>query len=261
MASCSTRAVHLYYTDGSDGERGTLGAAFVCRPLTVAHRLPPYTTAFQIELTALLLALRHASEEYVGDIHLFIDSLASLHSLHHDSPKDNIQLLSAIHQQLGVIYRSGTCYWIPGYVGVSGNKRADTAAQIAGVGPRVTFTILRSVSSIKTTVNREALKATRNLFDTVPVGILIRHGNSTRITPPFTPPDSWCCHTRHSPTSWSPVFHTDTSDRSRALPTLLCGEGEPSSPLPAPLFSDTRPPSTPVRSGLKGLSPIRRAVL
>ena len=40
------------------------------------------------------LALRHAGEGYVGDMHLFTDSLASLHALHHDYPKDNIQLLS-----------------------------------------------------------------------------------------------------------------------------------------------------------------------
>ena len=90
MASCSTRAAHLYYTEGSVGERATAGAAFVCGALIVAHRLPPYTTAFQAELTALRLALRHAGEGYVGDIHLFTDFLTSLPALHHDSAKDNI---------------------------------------------------------------------------------------------------------------------------------------------------------------------------
>ena len=94
--------------DGSVGERITAGATFVCEQLIVAQRLPPYTTAFQAELTALLFALRHAGEGYIGDIYLFTNSLASLHALHPDSPKDNLQLLSDIYQQLAVLYRSGT---------------------------------------------------------------------------------------------------------------------------------------------------------
>ena len=76
VASCSIPAARLYYTDGSVGEDGTAGAAFVCGALIVAHRLPPYITAFQTELTALLLALRHAGEEYVGDIYLFSPTLS-----------------------------------------------------------------------------------------------------------------------------------------------------------------------------------------
>ena len=131
--------------------------------------LPPYITSFQAELTALLLALRHASEGYVGDV-----------PLHYDSPKDNIQLLSSIH--LAVLYRSGTavtCHWVPGHVGVSGNERADTAARLAGAGPRVIFTILRSASSIKTPVNRAAMKATRSLFNT-PVEASGRHPGTPR---------------------------------------------------------------------------------
>ena len=129
VASCSTRAARLYYTDGSIGEMGTAGAAFMCGSLIVAHKLPPYTTVFQADLTALLLALRYASEAYVGDIHLFTDSLTSLHALHHDSPKDNIQLLSAIHQQLTVLYWSGTavtCHWVPRHVGIWENERLDS---------------------------------------------------------------------------------------------------------------------------------------
>ena len=142
----------------------------MCGPLIVTHRLPPYTTTFQAEVTTLLLALPHAGECYVGDIHLLTDSLASLHALHHHSHQDNIQLLSVIHQQVAVLYWSGTavtCHWVPGHVGVSGNeslKRADTAARLAGAGPRVTFTILRSASSIQTGVNRAAMNATRSLF-------------------------------------------------------------------------------------------------
>ena len=52
------------------------------------------------------------------------------------------------------------------HVGVSGNERANTVAQLPGAAPRVTFIILRSASSIKTTANRVAMKVTRNLFDT-----------------------------------------------------------------------------------------------
>ena len=57
VASCSTQAVILYYMDGLVGERDNAVVAFVCGPFIVAHRLPPYTTALQAVLTALLLAL------------------------------------------------------------------------------------------------------------------------------------------------------------------------------------------------------------
>ena len=55
------------------------------------------------------LALRHAGEGYVGDMHLFTDSLASLHALHHDSPKDNIQLLSTNNW----LFFTGTALQLP----------------------------------------------------------------------------------------------------------------------------------------------------
>ena len=166
VASCSTRAARLYYTDTLVGEKGTAGAAFVCGPLIVAHRLPPYTTAFQAELTAVLLALRHGSEGYVGD--------TSFHRLpcltaRPPSRLSERQHPAVVHQQLAVLYWNGTavtCHLVSGHVGVSGNERVDTAAQLTGAGPRVTFTILRSTSSIKTAVNRAAMKASRSLFDT-----------------------------------------------------------------------------------------------
>ena len=57
VASCSTQATCMYYTDGLVGERDSVGTTFVCRPLIAADRLAPYTTPFQAEVATLLLAL------------------------------------------------------------------------------------------------------------------------------------------------------------------------------------------------------------
>ena len=121
-------------------------------------------------------------------------------------------------------------------------------------------------SGIRTSVNllihqhRNHAQPIQHRGGRVPVGILVRRGNSTRTTPPSAPPDSWCCHTCHSPVSWAPVFEADTPERTRALSTLLGGRGRPSSPLSGPVSSDTHPPP-PCGLDSKGLSPIRRPVL
>lgn len=170
VASCTSPDARHYYTDGSVGEDGAAGAAFVSGDYISSHKLPPYTTAFQAELTAILLAFMDAYEGDATVIHLFTDSLSAIQVLRSNSPRDNVQLVSAIHYYLALLYRRGAntnMHWIPGHVGVSGNEKADSAARLAGTGPRVTFSILRSAASTRRVVDKAANTATQNTFVTV----------------------------------------------------------------------------------------------
>ena len=166
MASCTSPGARLYFTDGSVGVDGT---AFVCGASTGTRRLPHYTTAFQGELTAILLALIHACERGHSDIYLFTDSLSALHALRNNAPGDNVHLLCAVHFHLALLHRGGSdCsfHWIPGQVAVAGNDNADGTARLAAAGQQVNFHILRSASSIKRAIDAAAISATRNNFVT-----------------------------------------------------------------------------------------------
>ncbi|KAG0723007.1 hypothetical protein GWK47_005778 [Chionoecetes opilio] len=77
IAPLSTPATRFYLTDGSAGENGMSGSAFVSGALQRSLRLPDNSSAFQEELVALLSALHHACESPVPEIHLFTDSLCS----------------------------------------------------------------------------------------------------------------------------------------------------------------------------------------
>ncbi|KAG0711687.1 hypothetical protein GWK47_002219 [Chionoecetes opilio] len=65
IAPLSTPATRLYFTDGSAGENGKSGSAFVSGALQRSLRLPDNSSAFQAELVALLSALHHACESPV----------------------------------------------------------------------------------------------------------------------------------------------------------------------------------------------------
>ncbi|KAG0719264.1 Gag-Pol polyprotein [Chionoecetes opilio] len=199
IAPLSTPATRLYFTDGSAGENGKSGSAFVSGALQRSLRLPDNSSAFQAELVALLSALHHACESPVPEIHLFIDSLSALHSLNATTFKDNVQLLSSTHHQLLILYRLNSdvfLHWVPSHVGLSGNERADEAARIASTAPEVTFPLLPSYAQIKSSVNRAALQASQLLLNDA-----MEHGSrsatwyitATRQTPHlhlsrFTPP-------------------------------------------------------------------------
>lgn len=141
------------------------------RHTSSGHRLPTYTTAYQAELMAILMALQHAHADQVRDVHLFLSSVEALHflrSLHFTSLSDNVQLMSFIHRHLHFLYQEGstvTCHWILEHVGILDNERADEAARLAGNGNHVTFDFFRSLSSIKTSINRAAIRASRWLLE------------------------------------------------------------------------------------------------
>ncbi|KAG0712179.1 hypothetical protein GWK47_019047 [Chionoecetes opilio] len=62
IASLSTSATSLNFTDGSAGENDKSGVAFVSGALQWSLRLHTNSSAFQAELVALLFALHHACE-------------------------------------------------------------------------------------------------------------------------------------------------------------------------------------------------------
>ncbi|KAG0714418.1 Gag-Pol polyprotein [Chionoecetes opilio] len=166
IAPHCTPATRLYFTDGSAGENGKSGSAFVSGALQRSLRLPDNSSAFQAELVALLSALHHACESPVPEIHLFTDSLSALHSLNATTFKDNVQLLSSTHHHLLTLYRLNSdvfLHWVPSHVGVSGNETADEAARRASTAPEITFPLLPSYAQIKSSVNRAALQASQLL--------------------------------------------------------------------------------------------------
>ena len=167
IASMSAQHTSIYFTDGSLGPDGRCGSAFVCGETERSLRLPDDSSAFQAELVALLYALQHALVSPYKSIRIFTDSLSALHSIKTPTSKDNVQLLSSIHQHLQALYRQNTdvCFhWVPGHVGVSGNERADAAARRGSTGPVVTFSLPPSYKQIKSKVNRAAWNASGGLL-------------------------------------------------------------------------------------------------
>lgn len=92
-------------------------------------------------------ALHHACEPPVPTVHLFTDSFSGLHSLNAPTFKDNVQLMSSIHQRLLLLHRLNSdvyFHWVPGHADPSGNERADEAARRVSAASVVTFPLLPS---------------------------------------------------------------------------------------------------------------------
>ena len=164
LRSASSR---LYYTDGSAESDGKAGAAFVTTGVTVSHRLPDQSSAFQAELVAILYALQHASTSPVANVHVLSDSISALQAISSLRKTDNITLLSSIQDHLVILHRLNstvTLHWVPGHVGVKGNEDADKAARAGCALPAPTVHVPRSLHSIKVAVHKATTAATASLL-------------------------------------------------------------------------------------------------
>lgn len=161
LAPLHTLRTRHYFTDGSAGEAGRVGAAFVSGNVTVGHRLPSYASAFQAELAALFLALLHSYNTIEEPLHLHFhtDSLSSLQTIAAKNDRDNLELLSGIRLATHLLYRRGhtiSFHWVPGHVGLYDNERADAAAKHASTLEEATFPIRWSLSAIKAASRKAA---------------------------------------------------------------------------------------------------------
>lgn len=75
IGSLHTPASSLYFTHGSAGADGTVGAACVRHATTISVRLPDGSSAFQAEFTAIFLALNHAASSPPSHFHVITDSI------------------------------------------------------------------------------------------------------------------------------------------------------------------------------------------
>ena len=85
-------------------------------------------------------------------------------ALNHCQLKDNVHLLSSIllyMHNLTLANNSVTLHWLPGYVDIAGNERADCTARLATSLPRVIFPLLASLSQVKSRANTASRALTR----------------------------------------------------------------------------------------------------
>lgn len=164
VASMDNRTASHYYTDGSLGADGSVGAAFVCGTQTGLWRLPPQVSILQAELAAILCALRHATADMNTTIIIHSDSLSALKVLQAMSVRDNTRLITTILHEANTLVSLGKNIildWVPSHVGLRGNEKADRAAATARSLPQITFPLAPSLSYIKNKASQAALSLTR----------------------------------------------------------------------------------------------------
>ena len=145
------------FTDGSKTSQHT-GAGFIIyrQGVTIAEgsrRLPPLTTVFQAEITAIqmaaqaLLVLLGPEDKYVK---IFTNSQEALLALHNtlvtsQLVKNTISCLNTLSQSLHCL----TIAWIKAHVGHTGNECADELAKSCSTFPITSSNLLPSPAIIK----------------------------------------------------------------------------------------------------------------
>ena len=121
--------LHIY-TDGSKDNYGT-GCRAVINNKTMKKSLPKEASIFTAEICAINLALKIISNNKAKKFIIYSDSISVLHSIKNqklDNPLivNLLNKLHALRQSKKIIF----C-WIPGYMGIQGNDKADSLAQAA----------------------------------------------------------------------------------------------------------------------------------
>ena len=126
------------YTDGSKSEDGT-GLAVVLPNRTISRKLPNEVSIFTAELRAILTTmpffLRSLNQNFViySDSRSAVESVCDPFSIH--------PLVVEIHRWLKMLHQSEKTVifcWVPSHVGIPGNERADSEAQLAATSDNIT---------------------------------------------------------------------------------------------------------------------------
>ena len=126
------------FTDGSRMQ-DHVGTGYVLYEGTMeydtgSYSLPPHSTVFQAELTAILLAARHVLREARSlrpkYVKILGDSRSALLALsaRRSSCRTTLDTLQAL-EHLASVCRSVRLLWIPSHSGITGNARADSLAK------------------------------------------------------------------------------------------------------------------------------------
>lgn len=129
------------YCDGSKSA-SHVGSGVWSPHGSVLARLSAHNSALTAELYALYSAVSFLSA-FPGPFVVFTDSLSSLSSLLHVSPRSHFLVLR-LAALLSSFPLKFVLEWVPSHVGVPGNERADQLAKSASLLPRVTSTHLSS---------------------------------------------------------------------------------------------------------------------
>ena len=123
----------LIYTDGSKTKDGTAFSivGYEQNRLLAAEvrKLRDCTSIFSAELYAILLAVRKSQRAHHQDITIVSDSKSSIQAISQLFSKN--PLVTLIQEQIQKTNKRYHLCWVPSHVGVSGNERADRAANDA----------------------------------------------------------------------------------------------------------------------------------
>jgi ribonuclease HI len=118
------------YTDGSK-KNNSIGAAAITPTHSLLQKLPPHSSVFTAELSAIQLALSYIQENHNKNYIICSDSksaLTAITSFSHTNP-----IIIQIKHTLHTLHPTSNIIllWIPSHVGITGNELADTEANNA----------------------------------------------------------------------------------------------------------------------------------
>jgi len=116
------------YTDGSKSDSGVAFSVTSTQDIITQQMLPPYSSIFTAEISAILYACRYA-EKQKGKFAICSDSLAALTAL--ENPNNHSYYTLEIRKIISKYKHKFTLIWVPGHCGIIGNELADQAAKQA----------------------------------------------------------------------------------------------------------------------------------
>ncbi|XP_053999874.1 uncharacterized protein LOC128887700 [Hylaeus anthracinus] len=160
------------YTDGSKNVSST-GYAVVTPQSVTRIKLPDTTSVFTAELMAITHALTLAEKENYLNIAILSDSKSAIASINNTASTNetNLQILE-IHAELTNNGNKIVIIWIPSYIGIPGNERADQAAKeaAADLAPN-TLTRFHHKDLLNCSKRKLLTKWERKWFNTAPTYI------------------------------------------------------------------------------------------
>ena len=122
----------IFYTDGSKRDIG-VGAAVVCPSSLLTASLPKESSILTAEIQAINMAIQYIEQKTTRTTNYLIcsDSLSAL-TMFTNQPSTH-PLIRRLQHRINKlsIKNSTTLMWIPSHCGITGNERADKAAQSA----------------------------------------------------------------------------------------------------------------------------------